>query len=288
MKYSLITGKNVPTGFSDSLNWACDTCNPLNKSVLGKIKNQGQCGSCWDFGTTCGIEAAISMEIIKNPGTYNTSGNNYVSLSEQYTLIHTTWQDNGCNGGLFELAVPEIQLVGAVTTASCPYTSGSGIVAGKVDTSQCGDAETVINTDNDIKGFVIHLWDISSSATLAKLDNQDIKNLLLIYGPLVVAIDAANSLFQSLTNNILTPRPFGGSVRPDHQVVFIGYGKSDSGTKYWIIRNSWDDSWGNNGYGAIKMNDDPTKIFSELGAITKVSFNSPLIKDNTHNESLNK
>jgi len=274
---TLIQNKTIPTGFDDYLNWASD-CNPVGKSVLGPIKNQGQCGSCWAFGTNCIIEAKISMDRIKSTLVYT---NNYVSLSEQFLLNHPDLQNKACNGGLYENAVPEIASIGAIATNDCPYMS-------QVSQSQCNSNKMVINTNNDINGFVIHLWNETKQANIT---NEVIKKLLLIYGPLVTAIYADNNEFRSAKNSIIKLPPFNKTRnKPDHQVVLMGCGKAVSSTKiYWIIRNSWGRTdWGINGYGAIEMVDDPTTIFAELGAITKVTVNDPsLINAQTVNEPLN-
>ena len=34
----------------------------------------------------------------------------------------------------------------------------------------------------------------------------------------------------------------------DHAVLLVGIEKDSDGTEYWIIKNSWGDSWGEDGY----------------------------------------
>lgn len=34
----------------------------------------------------------------------------------------------------------------------------------------------------------------------------------------------------------------------DHAVVLVGYGTTWNGTDYWLLRNSWSDQWGLDGY----------------------------------------
>jgi len=72
------------------------------------------------------------------------------------------------------------------------------------------------------------------------------KEFLYTNGPLAIAINA--DPFQYYIGGIIDEDEW--SCDPEglnHGVVLVGYGSED-GLDYWIIRNSWGDYWGEDGY----------------------------------------
>ena len=75
--------------------------------------------------------------------------------------------------------------------------------------------------------------------------------------PVVIALEADTSYFQSYSGGILDSTACGNSL--DHAVEIVGYG-TENGVDYWIVRNSWSDSWGENGYIRIKKSSSTNDV----------------------------
>ncbi|XWS30004.1 hypothetical protein CRYUN_Cryun24cG0080700 [Craigia yunnanensis] len=69
--------------------------------------------------------------------------------------------------------------------------------------------------------------------------------------PVSVSIVAGGSAFQFYSSGIFTG---DCGTELDHGVAAVGYGTSEDGTDYWLIKNSWGTGWGEKGY--IRMQRD--------------------------------
>jgi len=194
------------------------------KGAVTAIKNQGQCGSCWSFSTTGSTEGCHKLKT----GTL-------VALSEQNLMDCSYSQgDNSCEGGLMTNAMNYIISNGGIDTeASYPYQG--------VDETTCSYSSS------------------NSGATLASYNNiasgdENALQQAVYKGPVSVAIDASQNSFQFYSSGVYSD-PDCSSTSLDHGVLAIGWGV-DSGTAYWLVKNSWGTDWGLSGYIEMARNDN--------------------------------
>jgi C1A family cysteine protease len=88
--------------------------------------------------------------------------------------------------------------------------------------------------------------------------------------PISVAIEADSRTFQLYTSGVITSESCGTNL--DHGVLVVGYGEED-GIAYWLVKNSWGDSWGDNGYVKIERSNS-TSSHGTCGIAIQPSYPS--------------
>jgi len=63
----------------------------------------------------------------------------------------------------------------------------------------------------------------------------------------------ANSQFMTYKSGIFSGCPSTSSYFINHAVILVGYNDTD---RYWVIKNSWDTTWGEGGYMRVSYNND--------------------------------
>jgi len=203
------------------------------------VKDQAQCGSCWAFSTAEEIESAWFM-----------ANHSLVSLSPQQ-IVSCDTVDQACNGGDTVTAYAYVQQAGGLEKESAyPYVSGGG------DDPACSfDASKIAAK---IKGFAYATPPCQDSCT--NQDEQTLLNNLVEKGPVSICVDAET--WQDYTGGIVTDNCDKDYSELDHCVQVVGFNTS-GGTKYWLVRNSWNTDWGEAGYIYIKYGDNLCGIADE-------------------------
>jgi cathepsin B len=216
----------------DSFDWRekmGDTCPSIRR-----INDQANCGSCWAFGS---VEAMNSRMCIQSQGAEQRP------LSEQY-LVSCALGNRGCDGGQPLAAWKYFQSNGIEAESSCPYAlepcnhhvedprypdcpPDAGTPA-----CTCGTGAMVRNS--------LAPYSLSGASAMA----QD----LVQKGPVTVVINVFQD-FPTYKTGIYRPS-WPPVVLGGHALAIFGYG-TEGGVAYWLVKNSWNDGWGENGWVRI-------------------------------------
>jgi len=196
------------------------------KNVVTPVKDQGYCGSCWAFSTTGALESAYAIK-----------HGSLISLSEEY-LVDCDYNNYGCDGGWPDEAMSFIQSGGGIPKETTyPYTAGSyGVGSACRNVAKSGVSVTGIKNNG------------GSEATL--------KQMVATLGPVSVAVDAGDGCDWSSYSSGIFNEP-GCFYQTDHAVLAVGY---DTNAGYWLIKNSWSTSWGENGYMRLAYGSDMSGV----------------------------
>jgi cathepsin L len=198
----------------ESIDWR-------EQSAVNAVQDQSKdssCGSCYAFAAIAALESQYYVKTGK-----------LLKLSEQEIVDCASF---GCNGGALSHVYDYILKNGISTAEDYPYTSKKG---------KCRRDE-VARSEVKIYGFAKFFIREQVKQTVAQL------------GPVVASVYASPKHFKFYAEGIHNnPEVFEESI--DHAVVIVGYGTDkETGLDYWIIRNSWSEDWGDNGY--IKISRD--------------------------------
>jgi C1A family cysteine protease len=183
------------------------------------VKNQGSCGSCWDFSGVAQVESWWKI--------VNANRDSMIDLSEQFIL---SCADGSCNGGSVSSVLSFAQTGGIPTETCFKYQAD--------DSLPCSNASD--NWENE--AVKIPGW---GYITLSEASVENIKNA--VYRHPVSAGYTVYDDFFSYGGGVY--EHVWGQVVAGHAILIVGWNDAEQS---WICKNSWGPYWGLNGYFHIR------------------------------------
>ena len=191
-----------------------------NMSVT-KVRNQGDCGSCWAFASAAAIETVTSVatgmpaEWVSPQGIMDCTP---YGGDRQNVTIQTC---RGCSGGWPPAAFANAANgTGAFYEKTYYYMGAEG---------SCRYAVEPL------------AYPIAGYGIIAPGDEDAIASAVAEHGAVVAIISVMPDLYTWGGKGIYDNAACGSS--PDHAVTIVGFDENS-----WIIKNSWGPSWGSSGY----------------------------------------
>eukprot|EP00930_Biecheleria_cincta_P030657 TRINITY_DN21232_c0_g1_i1.p1 TRINITY_DN21232_c0_g1~~TRINITY_DN21232_c0_g1_i1.p1 ORF type:complete len:534 (+),score=85.26 TRINITY_DN21232_c0_g1_i1:189-1604(+) len=230
------SGSSLPTDF----DWR--TARP---GVIGPVKDQAMCGSCWAYGAIGPVESALAVK----------SGS-LKELPEQF-LVDCAWtngtgtsgQNSGCDGGDSDIGILEVvRKYGGVIPSAAAYGSYLGT------NGYCKDIRRME------VGAKVSGW-----ADVKKNDIEGLKDAIVQKGAISVGIMVPDSMLYYDSGVLDTTECACDEKQIDHAVEVVGYGVDSKGVAYWTVRNSWSTYWGDAGYIKIAQGENDCCVTAQAG-----------------------
>jgi cathepsin B len=248
----------LPTSFDARTQWG-SMC-----PSVAEVRDQSDCGSCWAFGA---VEAMTDRICI------NSNGTSKIHLSAEDMTACCTDCGNGCDGGNPAAAWNYWQQTGVVDGGNyggggcAPYSlpECDHHVVGtrppcpgqEYPTPNCPSTCSNGADFPSSKHFGASAYSIDSAPA-------DIQQEIFQNGPVEVAFSVYEDFLHYRTGVYYY---VSGQMLGGHAVKMLGWGVWPQGSvPYWIVANSWNNDWGNNGFFLIRRGTDECGIEDDVQA----------------------
>lgn len=232
---------NIPFATSSRRSELPSKVNWIERGAVSRVKRQGKCwksfrnvsastslflgvcGACYAFSAIGSVEAQLFRKY-----------NKLIELSAQEIVdCSIKYGNEGCVSGVMSQSFEYMIENGIASESDYPYS-------GKNGTCRWND----VTKTSKIKGYV----------QLPAGDENTLMKAVAKIGPISAAMEVTNNTRQFVGKSIFYDKTcHRSSDFMNHAVLIVGYGSYD-GFEYWLIKNSWGESFGEKGLFKMARN----------------------------------
>nr|BAN20121.1 cathepsin L [Riptortus pedestris] len=211
-------GGNLPA----SMDWR-------SMGAVTAVRDQGDCGSCYAISTATTVETQVYL---RTGELTPLSPQQIVECSNTYR-----YKNMACKGGWLDRTFSYIKDQGLATEADYPYTgrNTNWAIGCRYNRKLRIAART--------KGFV----------NIKQQDEAALADAVATAGVVAVGVQSRKSNLQFYKSGVHYSSKCDHKFI-DHAMVVVGYGTTPEGEDYWLVKNSWGTSWGEDGYVRMARN----------------------------------
>ncbi|XP_042234754.1 dipeptidyl peptidase 1-like [Homarus americanus] len=234
--------KVVIASLPENFDWR----NASGVNYISEVRDQGSCGSCYAFASMANLEAQVRI----------TTRNRRQDVFSTQDIVSCTSLAQGCNGGYDYLIAGRYGQDQGVVAEDCnPYTGNEDPCATNTSCARMYVSEYV-----HVGGY----YGACNEATMLEA--------LVTSGPVSVSFEVYDD-FRHYTGGIYhhtgLTRDFHPFEMTNHVVLVVGYGiEEGTGEAFWIVKNSWGKTWGEDGFFRIRRGNDECAIESLAVKVT--------------------
>jgi len=247
-----------------------DWRNVSGQNFVSPVRTQGSCGSCYAFASTAMIEARIRVK----------SHNRQTPILSPQDVLSCSLYSQGCDGGFPYLVAGKYGRDFGLAVEGCAPYQGN-------DTVPCDPHYKNSPICNNQRWYTSEYYYVGGyyGQSTPKLMQEEI----MANGPIAVSFMVYDD-FMSYSGGVysrqfaaeagLVSDEFNPFEITNHVVLIVGWGVTDdaSQTPFWVVKNSWGASWGEQGYFRILRSLEKSPVGGECAIESLTVSAIPLLK----------
>ncbi len=288
-KATEIRSLSIPDSFNGPEIW---------KGLLSPIRNQGACGSCWAFATSSTLADRFNIQSIGQLHITLSPTKMVLCdfMGQEFSVKHPELNQDlvnqiasnalntgACQGNTLYDAWRYLYIFGTCLERCVPY---DGVLSGEFaldslsqfvkdsrlplcsnTTGPLGDMCSDVAFDKnsgDEYGTPARFYRCIHFYSVAGVEKDggneyNIRQNIFTWGPVTTGMDIYPDFYVFDPKTEIYEWNGLGEQVGGHAIAIVGWGE-ENGKKYWIIRNSWGDTWGRNGYFHMARGTNTCKI----------------------------